>query len=148
MLHTEIDYPTPENDIYLGQKESINKEDRDDIFENSAPRQTHKQICSSTDDSIYPSIKMDQINQIFKKSCDCPSILIVDDQFINRFIIKQFWIKYNILWQEADNGKVAVDKVKAQSKNKWCKGFELKAYYLILKIFSYIRNFIFFILVK
>jgi len=30
------------------------------------------------------------ISHRFQKDCECPSILIVDDQYINRFIIKQF----------------------------------------------------------
>lgn len=86
---------------------------------------THKQICSSTDDSIYPSIKIEQINPVFKKTWDWSSILIVDDQFINRFIIKQFCIKYDIMCQEAEDGKVAIDKVLSQTNKKWCNGFEL-----------------------
>ena len=38
-------------------------------------------------------------------------------------------MKYNILWQEADNGKVAIDKIITQGENKWCKGFELTLIY-------------------
>lgn len=36
------------------------------------------------------------IETMFQKHCECPGILIVDDQYINRYIIQQYAIKYNV----------------------------------------------------
>ena len=61
----------------------------------------------------------------FRKDWNCPTILIVDDQYINRFIIKQFWIKYDIPYKEAEDGQEALEAIQ-ETKNKcYCQGFEL-----------------------
>ena len=38
-----------------------------------------------------------------------PGVLIVDDQFINRMILKEFGLRYGFECDEAENGQVAVD---------------------------------------
>lgn len=53
-------------------------------------------------------IENPDIRSIFKKPCGCASILIVDDQYINRFIIHQYADKYNIPCDEAEDGEEAV----------------------------------------
>ena len=101
-------------------------ESREANLEEPSRNISHRKFWLSTaDDSIYPSIRQDQINPIFKKPCGWPSVLIVDDQFINRFIIKQFCIKYNIQNQEAEDGMKALERIEVQSKKKWWNGFEL-----------------------
>jgi CheY-like chemotaxis protein len=39
----------------------------------------------------------------------------VDDQYINRFIIKQFCDKYGIISMQAEDGQEAIDIVKEES---------------------------------
>ncbi|CAI2364118.1 unnamed protein product [Moneuplotes crassus] len=67
----------------------------------------------------------DYISPRFCKDCKCPSVLIVDDQYINRFIIKQFCERYKIKWVEAEDGKEALEMIRNQNKNHCCQGFEL-----------------------
>ena len=64
------------------------------------------------------SVKLDdpEIDEMFQKHCKCPGILIVDDQYINRFIILQYAIKYNIKRDEAEDGEEAVNKVREAGK--------------------------------
>jgi CheY-like chemotaxis protein len=73
------------------------------------------------------SIKLDgsEIDEMFQKHCECPGILIVDDQYINRFIIQQYAIKYKIKCDEAEDGEEAVNKVREAGKQTWCKGYSL-----------------------
>jgi len=61
----------------------------------------------------------------FKRDCNCPSILIVDDQYINRFIIKSFCEKYSIPCVEAEDGQEALEAINFTDAKYWCKGFEL-----------------------
>mmetsp|Transcript_1045 Transcript_1045/g.1011 ORF Transcript_1045/g.1011 Transcript_1045/m.1011 type:complete len:155 (+) Transcript_1045:913-1377(+) len=84
-----------------------------------------KLVGSSTDESIYPNIESNNVDRRFKKVCGCPTILIVDDQFINRFIIKQFCSKYGIASDEAEDGEQAVAKATAAASRHCCDGFEL-----------------------
>lgn len=62
---------------------------------------------------------------MFQKHCEWPGILIVDDQYINRFIIQQYAQKYNVKCDEAEDGEEAVYKVKEAAKHNWCKGYSL-----------------------
>ena len=57
-----------------------------------------------------------EIHQMFNKECGCPSILIVDDQYINRFIILKYAEKYGIICDEAEDG--------AEALKKWIKAGE------------------------
>ena len=50
------------------------------------------------------------------KTCGCPSILIVDDQYINRFIITEYCKKLGLLFVEAENGQEAVDIAKEEAR--------------------------------
>ena len=56
--------------------------------------------------------------QIFE--CCCPKILIVDDEFTNRFVLIQFCIKLNIRYQEAKDGREAFECVQKFYENKSC----------------------------
>jgi signal transduction histidine kinase len=78
-----------------------------------------------SNDSLYPNITPEEINPIFKKACNCPSVLIVDDQYINRFIIKEFWEEFEIVYSEAKDGQEAIDIVIHESRKSCCQGFEL-----------------------
>ena len=67
------------------------------------------------------------IEQVYNKPCGCPSILIVDDQFINRFIIEEYCTRYNVPYDVSEDGKDAVEKVLQAGSNLCCRG-----YYLVL----------------
>jgi len=83
------------------------------------PKKSNKRLISEN------SLNRIQIKPRFLKSCGCPSILIVDDQYINRFIITQYWMKFDISFEEAENGKEAVEMIRKEA-NKLCwEGFSL-----------------------
>ena len=73
------------------------------------------------------TIQSGLINPLYVKNCGCCSILVVDDQYINRYIILQYAEKYDIRIDEAEDGMEAVAMVKETNKKKCCDG-----YYLIL----------------
>ena len=50
---------------------------------------------------------------MFNKECECLSIIIVDDQYINRFIILKYAEKYEIICDEAED--------EAEALKKWIK---------------------------
>ena len=60
-----------------------------------------------------------QIPHKLYKICSCASILIVDDQIINRLILNEFGNQYLIKSDEAENGKIAYDMF-IESLNKTC----------------------------
>jgi CheY-like chemotaxis protein len=66
-----------------------------------------------------------KVNNKFIKSCGCPSVLIVDDQYINRFIITEYCKKLGILYIEADNGQEAVEIAKEEARKLCWNGFQL-----------------------
>ena len=49
----------------------------------------------------------------------------MDDQYINRFIIKQFCDKYGIISMQAEDGQEAIDIVKEESTKAWWDGIVL-----------------------
>jgi len=59
------------------------------------------------------------------EKCECPEILIVDDEPSNRAVLKAYMtsIKYKV--QEAENGKIAVGLVTSRLQNKCCKRYKL-----------------------
>ena len=61
----------------------------------------------------------------FKRQWGCPSVLIVDDQYINRFILNEFWQELNISCIEAEDGKIAVNTIINQKKKFCCEGISL-----------------------
>ena len=61
----------------------------------------------------------------FLKPWKCPSILIVDDQFINRYIIEQYCAKYQVPCSTAEDGLEAVKQVKEAAIKDWWEGFHL-----------------------
>lgn len=74
----------------------------------------------------YDSIFKDtSIQPHYIKDCGCPSILIVDDQYINRFIIQQFCDKYGIRWTQAEDGQEAIDVIKEEHTKACCNGIKL-----------------------
>ena len=66
-----------------------------------------------------------EIQPMFKKACGWASILVVDDQYINRFIIVKYAEKYGIIWDEAEDGEEAVIKWKQAGEKNWWKGYNL-----------------------
>jgi hypothetical protein len=54
----------------------------------------------------------------FLSECGCPNVLIVDDQIINRLILKEFGSKYCINSDEAENGKIAYQMYQESLKRK------------------------------
>ncbi|CAI2373590.1 unnamed protein product [Moneuplotes crassus] len=65
------------------------------------------------------------ISPMYKRSCQCPGILIVDDQYINRYIIVQYAQKYDIPCDEAEDGQEAVEMALQAGKKNCCKGYAL-----------------------
>jgi CheY-like chemotaxis protein len=66
-----------------------------------------------------------KISSFYSPVCDWASILIVDDQIINRLILNEFGKKFKIKSDEAENGKIAVQKYQNTLKKRWCKGYKL-----------------------
>lgn len=65
------------------------------------------------------------IDPKFKKDWGCASILIVDDQYINRFIIQQFCDKYGIKAEQAEDGQEAIDIIRNESTKVCWEGISL-----------------------
>jgi CheY-like chemotaxis protein len=84
-----------------------------------------KSILKSRPRSKSISGQQPKINPLFQKECGCPGILVVDDQYINRYIILQYAEKYDINWAEAEDGLEAVNMVKEAARKMWCRGFHL-----------------------
>lgn len=49
----------------------------------------------------------------------------MDDQIINRIILKEFANMHNLKSDEAENGKIAVQMYKDSLLNAWCNGYKL-----------------------
>jgi len=98
-------------------------------FKDLADEVSRPLIKESNDDSstnnFRDSIRSVKVNPRFYKRCGWPSILIVDDQFINRYIITQYWAKFDIQFAEAEHGQQALDVARNEA-NKLCwDGFQL-----------------------
>ena len=108
----------------------------------SSIEETHNQIemrmlsrprSRSISESRWDNIKFSDIIDLenpdihpeYRRECGWSAILIVDDQFINRFIILQFAERYNVNWDEAEDGEEAVNLIKLKAQNKCCKGYSL-----------------------
>jgi CheY-like chemotaxis protein len=63
------------------------------------------------------SLKLLPLKEI-ERDCGCPTVLIVDDQIINRLILNEFGMKLGIKSDEAENGKIALQKYKEKLKLK------------------------------
>ena len=59
------------------------------------------------------------------RECGWATILIVDDQVINRLILSEFSSKFSVKWDEADNGKVALQKYKQSIQKYWWDGYKI-----------------------
>ena len=59
--------------------------------------------------------------------CDCPHILIVDDNAFNQFSLVQMLKKCNLKSDKADNGEMAIEMINKASMNRrtCCHGFQL-----------------------
>jgi CheY-like chemotaxis protein len=64
-------------------------------------------------------INKTKISHRFKNECGCPTILIVDDQYINRFIIQQFWDQFSINSAQVEDGQEAIEFLLGQKKICW-----------------------------
>jgi CheY-like chemotaxis protein len=71
------------------------------------------------------SEEVKRISEKHKRECGCPSILIVDDQFINRLILKEFCAQLDLHCIEAEDGKVAVNTMVNYKKQPCCDGILL-----------------------
>lgn len=65
------------------------------------------------------------IESKIKKSCNCASILIVDDDTSQRRPIVNYCKRFQITYDEAENSKVALDKVEAKLNDTCCKVYSL-----------------------
>ena len=57
--------------------------------------------------------------------CRCSQVLVVDDESINRFVIKSYLSSIEIDTDEAENGQVALEKVAKKAESTCCKGYKL-----------------------
>lgn len=60
-----------------------------------------------------------------KKFCNCSSLLIVDDDFGIRNIMICYCKRFNIKYDEAENGQKAIDKVNNKLNSDCCKFYKL-----------------------
>lgn len=95
---------------------NISKMKRSKFEESKSP------LNSSTSSEETSEFKLDPK---FIKQCGCPSILIVDDQYINRFIIQQFCEKYGIKSKEAEDGQEAIDIIRQEATKVCCEGIHM-----------------------
>ena len=79
------------------------------------------------------------ISRSYFNNCFWASILIVDDQNINRMILNEFGKKYNIISDEAENGKLAYNMYVKSVKKRWCNGYKLILMDLNMPILDGIR---------
>lgn len=64
---------------------------------------------------------------IIKEDCknDCFQALIVDDDPTNRLVLKTYLKCINVKTDEAENGKIGIEKVQGRQKNDCCKKYKL-----------------------
>eukprot|EP00826_Nyctotherus_ovalis_P039356 TRINITY_DN3782_c0_g4_i6.p1 TRINITY_DN3782_c0_g4~~TRINITY_DN3782_c0_g4_i6.p1 ORF type:complete len:744 (+),score=180.37 TRINITY_DN3782_c0_g4_i6:35-2233(+) len=61
-----------------------------------------------------------------KESCNCPKILIVDDESFNVFVLKKYLVESGLQADVAMNGKIAIETMlKRKEKCKVCRGYRL-----------------------
>ena len=95
-------------------------------FYRNPPQVASKLKCHDLSSSSIENIEEAvTINPKFYKKCGCPSVLIVDDQYINRYIIKQFCSKYAIPCALAEDGHQAVETIKQEYIKHCCDGITL-----------------------
>ena len=97
-----------------------------DIVKSIKKRQPYKDIHVSKFSKISnyqqsENLEQSQLSTVipecYFKKCECASILVVDDQVINRMILCEFGNHYGIKSDQADNGKVAYQMyIKSLSK--------------------------------
>lgn len=59
------------------------------------------------------------------KSCECPQVLIVDDDPTNRMVLKYYLSAMNLTADEADNGLIGCEKVEARANSSCCTRYQL-----------------------
>ena len=57
--------------------------------------------------------------------CSCPKILVVDDNELNKYVIRQYSQKLNINCDSASNGSEAVDLMLNKAKKECCKRYKI-----------------------
>lgn len=58
------------------------------------------------------------------KTCECASVLVVDDQIINRMILVEYGTMLEIKSDEAENGKIAYQMYKSSLSKEWWNGYK------------------------
>ena len=71
------------------------------------------------------SSDISKISSILSPTCGCATILIVDDQIINRMILNEFGSQFHIISEEAENGKVALQMYQKQLNKTCWNGYRL-----------------------
>ena len=75
--------------------------------------------------SFGPNLSLVQIPHGLYKACTCASILIVDDQIINRLILNEFGNQYHLKSDEAENGKIAYAMFVESLNKTCCDGYKI-----------------------
>ena len=95
------------------------------VFSRPRSRSISESKCDNIKFSDTIDLQNPDIHPEYRREWGCAAILIVDDQFINRFIILQFAEQYDVNWDEAEDGEEAVNLIKLKAQNKCCKGYSL-----------------------
>ena len=63
--------------------------------------------------------------KVSQEKCQCPKLLIVDDNDSNLFVLRNFAMRMELPYSESRNGKEAFETVKRASMKHCCSGFDL-----------------------
>ena len=98
------------------RQSSINFSPPNNIITLNIPEEEIKELNNNSTNLIEPV----QTVRMEISECNCPKLLIVDDEFTNRFVLSQFCLKCFIRYDEAKNGQEALNKVKYLFENNHC----------------------------
>ena len=66
-----------------------------------------------------------ELNMKTLETCSCAAALVVDDEPTNRLILKSYLFALGIIADEAENGQVALNRVKSRTNVECCRKYRL-----------------------
>ncbi len=90
-------------------------------LERSLTREVSTEICMRR----FEHKRMDASCVLPTRGCKCRSVLVVDDEFLNRMVIKSYLKGLGEVPEEAENGLVGLNKVKQRSACVCCHRYKL-----------------------
>lgn len=97
-------------------------------------------LSDSEEDNFNYDDPLWEITNKFVTECGCSSILVVDDQIINRMILNEFGRKLGILSDEAEDGKEAYHMYLKSLQRPCCEGYKLILMDLNMPVMDGIRS--------